>query len=352
LDARPTPDPRVRTRFTPLLALVLLVAACGTAAPTSPGPAPTTSATLTPTLPQSPSASPSPTPVPEFPVTVTDDEGTEVTIADEPDSIVSLTPAATETLFALGVGDLIKGKSEDIFLYPPEAGDIPDVAKFGEVDVEAIVGSEPDVVIAGGLGFTPADSITRLRELGVDVIVIYPPDVETVYKDLELIGTVVGRGDEAAAITARMRGEMAAVGDALAGTAAPSVFYETGTDDSGTVYGVADASFLAEMIELAGAIPVTTGSPDRYDMSIERLIAEDPSVILLSDAAFGVTAEQVAARPGWDVIAAVKNGDIRPIDDRTVTRPGPRLFLGLALLAQTIHPDATIPQASPIPAVP
>jgi ABC-type Fe3+-hydroxamate transport system substrate-binding protein len=51
-------------------------------------------------------------------------------------------------------------------------------------------------------------------------------------------------------------------------------------------------------------------------------------------------------------MTAVRNGDIRPIDDATVTRPGPRLFLGLALLAKTIHPDATIPPASPIPAVP
>jgi iron complex transport system substrate-binding protein len=130
------------------------------------------------------------------------------------------------------------------------------------------------------------------------------------------------------------------------------VFYETGTDDSGTVYGVADDSFLAKMIQLAGGTPVTTGSAESFAMPIERLIVEDPEVILLSDAAFGVTAEQVVARPGWDVITAVKSGEIRPIDDQTVTRPGPRLFLGLALLAKTIHPDATIPDPSPIPAVP
>lgn len=352
MHARSIADPRARARVLPLLAILLLVAACTGSGTPSASPAPTPSATLTPTLPQSPSPSPSPTVAPEFPVTVTDDEGTEVTIEAEPDSIVSLTPAATETLFALGVGDLVKGKSEDFFLYPPEAGAIPDVAKFGEVDVERIVGFEADVVIAGGLGFTPPDSIARLRELGVSVVVVYPPDIETVYTDLELIGTVVGRGEEAAAMTATMRTEMSAVSDAVTGTDAPTVFYETGTDDSGTVYGVADDSFLAEMIELAGGIPVTTGSPDKYDMPVERLITEDPAVILLSDAAFGVTAEQVGARPGWDVIAAVKSGDIRAIDDQTVTRPGPRLFLGLALLARTIHPDAAIPEPSAIPAIP
>ena len=103
------------------------------------------------------------------------------------------------------------------------------------------------------------------------------------------------------------------------------------------------------MIGLAGGDPITTGSADKFDISIERLIDEDPEVILLADAPFGVTADQVAARPGWDVMTAVKTGDIRPINDQTVTRPGPRLFLGLQLLASTIHPEAAIPSAEPIP---
>jgi iron complex transport system substrate-binding protein len=87
-------------------------------------------------------------------------------------------------------------------------------------------------------------------------------------------------------------------------------------------------------------------------MSTEKLIADDPELILLGDGAFGMTPELVAARPGWNVISAVKSGNIRPIDDRTITRPGPRLFLGLALLASTIHPDAGVPSPSPLPAVP
>jgi iron complex transport system substrate-binding protein len=352
LHARPPVDRRVR-HLSALVLVASLIAACtGTGAPSSAGaslsPVPSASATLTPTGTPAPTA----TPAPSFPLTVTDDEGTKVTIAAEPDSIVSLTPAATETLFALGVGDRIKGKSEDIFLYPPDAGSIPDVAKFGEVDVEKIVGFEPDVVIAGGLGFTPPDSIEKLRSLKVPVVVVYPPDVATVYRDIELIGSVAGKASQAKAITDRMRSEIAAVRDAVTAASKPKVFYETGTDPSGTIYGVADDSFLAEMIRLAGGTPVTTGSRDKYDMPVEKLIDADPDLILLSDAAFGVTAEQVAARPGWKVIKAVKDKAIRPIDDQTVTRPGPRLFLGLALLASTIHPDATIPSPSPIPPTP
>ncbi|MEO7663884.1 MAG: hypothetical protein ABIV26_02070, partial [Candidatus Limnocylindrales bacterium] len=78
-----------------------------------------------------------------------------------------------------------------------------------------------------------------------------------------------------------------------------------------------------------------------------------PELILLADAAFGTTVDQVAARPGWNVMTAVKTaGAIRPIVDTTISRPGPRLFEGLELLARTIHPELTIPTASAIPAVP
>ena len=336
-SSRPPRSAPPLVRLTRLLvALVFALAACSGAGvgTTSPSVASPSSATE----------------VPAFPTTVTDDEGTAVTLATEPHTIVSLTPATTETLFALGVGDRIKGKGQDVFLYPPEAGAVPDVATFSSVDVEKIVALSPDVVFAGGNFFTPPDAIAKLRSLGLTVVVLYAPSVAAVYKDIGLIGQVAGRSGEATAMVDRMRSEFDDVKAAVAGLPKPRLFYEL--DATGAIYGPADTSFLAEMIELAGAIPITTGSPDKYDISVERLIEQDPEVILMADAPFGVTAAQVAARPGWKVMTAVKNDQIRPIDDQTVTRPGPRLFLGLQLLARTIHPDAAIPSAQPIPPVP
>ncbi len=288
------------------------------------------------------------------PAALTDDEGTAVTIALEPQRIVSLTPAITETLFALGAGERIVGKSEDILLYPPQAGAIPDVEKFDGsavvVDVEKIVASKADLVLAGGNFGTPPDAVTKLRGLGIPVVVVYAPDVKTVFTDIELLGQAVGRADEATAMADRMRSEFAAVADAVAAGTRPRVYYEI--DATGAYYGPADRSFLAEMISLAGGDPVTTGSPDKYDIPAERLLKADPQVILLGDAAYGVKPEDVEKRAGWATMAAVKDGAIRPIDDTTITRPGPRLFLGLQLLAAAIHPDAAIPSSSPIPPVP
>jgi iron complex transport system substrate-binding protein len=101
------------------------------------------------------------------------------------------------------------------------------------------------------------------------------------------------------------------------------------------------------MIELAGGDPITTGSTTDFAIPIENLVTADPQVILLGDAAYGVTPEAVVDRPGWAVMTAVKDGAIRAVDDVVITRPGPRLVDGLRALALAIHPDAPVPAASP-----
>ncbi|HEX5015637.1 MAG TPA: ABC transporter substrate-binding protein [Candidatus Limnocylindrales bacterium] len=328
------------------LAIAAVLAACGNGATPPPTLNPDATTSVAPAATGTPAAS-----VATYPMTVTDDEGTEVEIAKQPEKVVSLMPAITETLFALGVGDTVVGKGSDFFLYPPEASAVPDVQAYDGVEVkvddEKIVGLQPDVVFAGGDFGTPPADIERLRSLGLPVVVLYAPTIDDVLKDISVIGQVVGKDAEAAAIVERMQAGFDAVSDAVGSEPRKRVFYEL--DATGAYYGPADDSFLAEMIDMAGAEPITTGSKDKFDIPVERLIDEDPEVILLSDAAFGVSAEQVAARPGWDVMTAVRNNDIRPIDDATVSRPGPRLMLGLALLARTIHPDADVPDLTPIP---
>lgn len=358
MDAR-IPAARRRARspiaLIPLLAAVALAGCTAGASPAPPTitPGPTPAPTAPPTA-ASIAPSPSATPAAQFPVTLTDDEGTQVTIPAEPTRIVTLTPAATETLFALGVGDRIVGKAQDILLYPPQASAVPDVERFDGsaivVDVERIVADKADLVIAGGNFGTPPDTVQKLRDLGLPVVVVYAPTIAGVYTDIELLGQAVGRPAEAAAMVATMHAGFDAVAAAVAGAPKPRVYYEI--DATGAYYGPSDHSFLAEMIGLAGGDPITTGSTDKYDIPAERLLAADPQVILLADAAYGVKASDVAARPGWSTMTAVKNGDIRPIDDSTITRPGPRLFLGLGLLASTIHPELTVPTLSPIPPVP
>jgi iron complex transport system substrate-binding protein len=340
--ARRQPNPH-RSLATVLAAIAFVLAACTSgAAPSSSAPA---VATSSPTAVATASPSPSPSAAPAFPTTLTDDEGTAVKLAAEPKKIVSLTPSATETLFALGVGDRVVGKVEDLSLYPPEAGAIPDVAKFGEVDVERIVGLGTDLVIAGGNSFNPPDKIAQLRTLGVPVLVLYAPDIPTVFTDIGLIGAAVGKAPEAKDLTTSMQAGFDQIQAATSGLPKPRVFYEL--DATQKIYTAADKSFLAAMIELAGGDPITTGSTTNFEIPLESLITKDPEIILLGDAAYGTTAEVVEGRPGWNVMTAVKAKAIKPVDDVVITRPGPRLVEGLRALAAAIHPDANLPSAAP-----
>ena len=329
----------------PLVALLLALATTLLAACASPAATPAVSSvTPVPSSVAAASATPAPTAA-AFPATLTDDEGTTVTIPSEPAKIVSLTPAATETLFAIGVGDRLVGKVEDFSLYPPEAAKVPDVAKFGSVDVEKIVGLGTDLVIAGGDNFNPPESIAKLRQLGVPVLVLYAPDIRTALADIGLIGRAVGRPDQAAAIGASIQAAVDEVSQATSTLPEPRVFYEL--DATNGYFGPAPDYFGTEMIGIAGGQPLTSGTPGVYQIEAEKIIAFDPQVILLGDAAYGVTASQVAQRPGWDTLSAVKTGNVRPIDDVIVTRPGPRLAEGIRALAIAIHPDLAPPSTAP-----
>jgi iron complex transport system substrate-binding protein len=345
LATRAAPPGRLPAFFA---VLVLTLAACsgGAATSTSPSAAATSAAPVATLAP-----SPSPSPAAAFPATLTDDEGTAVTIANAPQKIVSLTPATTEILFALGAGDRIVA-TDDGSDFPAEAIALPDVATFSSVDTEKVVAAGADLVVAGGLGFTPADAITKLRSLGIPVLVIYAPSVDGVLKDIDLLGAAVGASDKATEITDAMRADMKLTADAAAAEAAKAgakerVYYEIGyTDGTGEIYAPADKSFLAEMVTLAGADAITTGDPNTYQIPLEKLIARDPQVIILGvNPFYSPTPTAVAARPGWKVMTAVKDGKIRPVNDIEITRPGPRLAAGLRALTSAIWPDISIPPA-------
>ena len=329
--------------------LSLVLAACGGSNATLTIPPDATGSAIPPST-SSPTLLASPTPTPSvaaaFPVSLTDDEGTAVAIEAEPERIVSLTPATTEILFELGAGDRVVA-TDNGSDYPDAAVALPDVADFSAVDIEQIVALDADLVIAGGLGFTPADAVSQLRGLGIPVVVVYAPTIEAVYADIALVGKAIGAADGATTLVQGMRTQMDAIAAAVATGTTPRVFYEIGyTDATGQIFAPADQSFVAEMVTLAGGDTITTGDPTSYEIPLETLIKRDPQIIVLGvNPFYAPTAEQVAGRPGWDVMTAVKDDGIVPVQDTEITRPGPRLPIGLRNLAAAIRPDVTLPVA-------
>jgi iron complex transport system substrate-binding protein len=343
-----TPSAHAAKGFLLVLATAVLLAACqpGTnqatpntvpAASTAPTAAPgtvtsaptaTSAATATVAITASTSA-----------VTVAGDDGTTVTLAANPQKVISLTPATSELMFALGAGDRLVGRT-DYDDFPADVSEVPAVATFQGVEMEKVVDIGPDLVLAGGNGFTPAADIQRMRDLGFPVLVLYAEDVSGVQDDIRLVGQAVDEEDAAAQIVAAIQDRIDEVTLAVAELPKPRTFYEIGNDPE--LYGPAPGSFVADMVTLAGGDPITTTDPAVFSIPVERLVSLDPEVIVLGDAAYGVCPDSVAARPGWKSITAIKNDDVRPVNDTIVTRPGPRIGEGLAALALTIHPDAAI----------
>jgi iron complex transport system substrate-binding protein len=100
------------------------------------------------------------------------------------------------------------------------------------------------------------------------------------------------------------------------------------------------------MVKLAGAEAITTGDPASYQIPLETLITRDPQIIVLGTNPFyNPTPESVLKRAGWSAMTAVRNKDVRPVNDIEITRPGPRLPIGLRSLAAAIWPDITLPPA-------
>ncbi|MEO8272683.1 MAG: helical backbone metal receptor [Chloroflexota bacterium] len=331
MAARSIPRP-----FNLLFAVLLLVSAGCTATDpaSSSGQTPGSSATFS-----LPTDGP-PTAAITFPMTLTDDEGTDVAIAAEPQKIVSLTPDATETLFAIGAGARVVGKVEDVANFPAEAASVPIVATFSAVDVERIVSLDADLVVSGGTGLSQGPAVEQLRRAGITVLVSYPTTVDGALEGIRRIGRAVGLADDAATLADSIANQMNDL-QALADTAEtePRVFYEI--DVTGGIFTPPADSIYGEMFDLAGGSFISGDA--NYSISLEELVAADPEVILLGDGAYGVTAAQVKAREGWGGMTAVKEGRIVAVDDIVITRPGPRLAEGLKALVAAIHPELDIP---------
>jgi iron complex transport system substrate-binding protein len=315
-----------------LLPITLILTALATACAPAATPAPPTAVPATATT--------APTDTPAS-ITVTDGLGRQVTLAAPAARVVSLAPSNTEILFALGAGDRLIGR-DDFSDYPPEAAAVPSIGSlYPSVNAEAVVALQPDLVLAAGI--TNPDDVRRLADLGLTV---YSGRVNTslddVYADITDVGRLVGRAAEADALVAAMRARVEAVTSKTSTLSdKPVVFYEVDATEPAKPWTAGPNTFMSQLIGLAGGANAGDIAADQYaQLSLEQLVALDPAVIVLGSATYGgQTPELVAARPGWETIAAVESGRVYTFDDNLVSRPGPRVAQGLEELARLIHPE-------------
>jgi iron complex transport system substrate-binding protein len=244
------------------------------------------------------------------------------TSATSPHRIVSLSPTATETLFAIGAGKQVVAVDQQSD-YPKQAPRTR--LSYVSPNVEAIAGYKPDLVV---VEYDPSGVVPALRKLGVRVV--FQRAARTfvdVYGQIRQLGSVTGHSPEAAALIARMKQRIAQLVARRGPTARGlSVYHELEPD----LYSATSSTFIGQIYKLFGlkniADAADTGGTGYPKLSPEYVVSQSPDVIVLADIrCCGQSAKTVAARPGWSNVSAVRSGTIVRIDDSVASRWGPRV---------------------------
>jgi iron complex transport system substrate-binding protein len=301
---------RARRRFAPaalpalLVALLLAFTACGQSSDDDDD-----------------AAAPSSEAAADFPVTVTADNG-EVTIEQQPEAIVSMSPSATEMLFAIGAGDQVEA-ADDNSNYPAEAP-TTELSAFTP-NAEAIVGYGPDLVVLSDDLNGIADA---LESLDVPVLLLgAAEDLDDTYAQMQLLGEATGHADEAADAVTDVQDRIdAAVASVPGDVAGQRVYHEIDP----TLYSADSSTFIGSIYALFGLENVADGAPDPSggypQLSAEYLVEQAPDLVVLADTkCCGESAATVAQRPAFGTIPAVVDGRIVEADDDVVSRWGPRV---------------------------
>jgi iron complex transport system substrate-binding protein len=275
------------------------------------------------------------------PTTLTDGIGRTVTVDLPAQRILSLAPANTEMLFAVGAGSQVVGR-DSYSDYPPDAKTVPDIGGMvGTLNTELLLSKKPDLVLASPL--TPPEQIADLDKAGLRTYVMpNPKSFDDLYANLETIGKLTGREKEAGTLVDSLKARVKAVTDKVANvTDKPIVYYELDATDPTAPYTSGPDTFVDLLIRTAGGENFGANlKGDWVQVSVETLLTRQPDFIVLGDNTYGgVTPAQVKARAGWEALNAVKQDKIVIFDDNTVSRPGPRLVDGLETMAKLLHPE-------------
>jgi iron complex transport system substrate-binding protein len=273
-----------------------------------------------------------------FPMTINDGLGRQVTIDKAPERIVSLVPATTETLFALGLGDRVVGVTE-YCNYPAEAMAKPKIGGFNTPSSELVVAAQPDLVLATDIHM---NYIHQLENAGLTVVATNPDNLAQVVDTIKLIGEITGAAAEANRLTSAMQERINAVEAKvkdLPDEQKPVVYFEIWPDPLTT--GGAK-SFINSLIVAAGGKNIAGDvDQDWVTFSPEIVLARNPQVIIFCYHGASLhSAEQIKARTGWADVEAIKNNRIVFLPDQDiVTRAGPRVVDSLEQVARAIHPE-------------
>ncbi|WP_202709860.1 helical backbone metal receptor [Sporosalibacterium faouarense] len=267
-----------------------------------------------------------------YPITIEGAEGT-YTVYDQPKTVVSLAPSVTETIFALGAGDKLQGRTQ-YCNYPQEAESIQVVGSMTEPSIEMVVDISPDMIIAAT--HYKEEVLNKFEEAGIEVIAKPSPEtIEEMYEYTLKLGAIMNKNYEARALVSSMKSKVQMTNMKLSNIKQkPSVYYVVGTGQWGE-YTAGSDTFVSEMIAIAGgenAASDVTG----WKYSIEKLIDKDPDVIF--GGSFNI--DTMTTGENYSILSAIQDKNYYTVNEDIFSRPSPRLIdEGLKLLIDILHPE-------------
>lgn len=267
-----------------------------------------------------------------YPVTITDSFNREVTIEEEPQKVISVSPSITEMLYSLGLQDKLVART-NYCDYPAEVADVPSIGEMMTPDIEQIISLEPDVVITSA--HFDKDVLLKLEGVGIKVIELYEEsDVNGTYNMFETLGKVFNVPQKAEEIVSDMKVAIEDVQKKVEGLEKPSVYYVVSYGEYGDFTAPLN-SYVGQFIETAGGQNIAPAS-DSWTFSLEALLEADPDIIIVRQG----DKEGFMATEGYKELTAVKEGRVYEIDSNLLDRQGYRNVEGVQTLAKIFHPEA------------
>jgi len=268
-------------------------------------------------------------------VSIVDSRGIKVSLPQYPDRIVSLSPNITETLFALGIGERLVGRT-DYCDYPSGTQNIESMGDLFTPSIEKIVSAAPDLVIISNLG--QSQTIDAIETAGIPVAFIDEPGtMEGTFRIIEQVGAITGTETQARQIVLTLQKTLETVESQRSQRALPTVYYVAGFGEWGDFTATGD-TFINDIIVSAGAVNIAEQAVN-WSYQLELLLANDPDIIILPPmwgSTFEQTKKEFVNHPSYSSLTAVKLDRIITIDSNLVERQGPRSAQAVQQLAQKI----------------